>query len=202
MTLFIKICGIRDGEAAHAAANAGANAIGLVFAESARRVDIRTAKEVVCDLPWHMQHVVVLRSPGDAPLGELDRELKPDWLQIDAESLPGANLDPGLRHRVLPVYRDREPDTYPPVVLFESARSGAGQLANWETAARIARKTRLILAGGLNPENVGQAIREVRPWGVDVSSGVESTPGAKDPELIYRFVRAAREASSVKDNRP
>ena len=202
MTLFIKICGICDVETAQAAADAGANAIGLVFAESPRRIDIETAKEVVCSLPWHMQHVAVVRSPIDTSLDELDRELKPDWVQIDAESLSAANLDPAMRHRVLPVYRDCEPRVCPPVVMFESALSGVGQLANWETAARVARKTRLILAGGLNFENVSQAIRQVRPWGIDVSSGVELAPGAKDPESIYRFVRAAREASLAIDNRP
>ena len=80
------------------------------------------------------------------------------------------------------------------MVLFEAARSGQGERADWERAAALAARTHLILAGGLTPENVGEAIRRVRPFGVDVSSGVESAPGVKDPARIAAFVAAARAA--------
>jgi phosphoribosylanthranilate isomerase len=88
--------------------------------------------------------------------------------------------------------------------LFESGRSGAGEQADWSAAALLARTTQLVLAGGLNPANVAQAVAAVRPFGVDVSSGVERERGVKDEPLIREFVRAAREAErgpAVEENR-
>ena len=79
-------------------------------------------------------------------------------------------------------------------LLFEGERSGSGETADWSQAALLARQTRLVLAGGLNAGNVGAAIRAVRPFGVDTSSGVESQPGVKSEEKIMEFVRAARAA--------
>jgi phosphoribosylanthranilate isomerase len=79
-------------------------------------------------------------------------------------------------------------------VLFEGTVSGAGQRCDWQTAAQAARRAQLVLAGGLDPENVAGAIAAVRPFGVDVSSGVEARPGLKDPEAVMRFVTAARAA--------
>ena len=86
---------------------------------------------------------------------------------------------------------------WPEHILFEGARSGAGMQPNWDHAARIARRTCLMLAGGLDPDNVAEAIIRVHPWGVDVSSGVEQQPGIKDPARIAAFVAAAREAEGV-----
>jgi phosphoribosylanthranilate isomerase len=79
--------------------------------------------------------------------------------------------------------------------LFEGARSGAGEVVDWTVAERLARQGELVLGGGLDPGNVAAAIRAVRPWGVDVSSGVESAPGVKDPARIEAFVNAARVAA-------
>jgi phosphoribosylanthranilate isomerase len=81
--------------------------------------------------------------------------------------------------------------------VYEGPVSGMGTRVDWTQAALLARRTKLILAGGLNPENVSEAIRIVNPYGVDVSSGVESSAGIKDPALILRFVSAAREAQDV-----
>jgi phosphoribosylanthranilate isomerase len=81
-------------------------------------------------------------------------------------------------------------------MLFEGPSSGIGELADWGRASELARQTDLILAGGLSAQNVAEAIHAVRPFGVDVSSGVEEVPGIKDPEKIYEFVRAARGAAA------
>jgi phosphoribosylanthranilate isomerase len=78
--------------------------------------------------------------------------------------------------------------------LYEGAKSGQGETVDWSRAAKIAERGNMILAGGLGPDNVADAIRAVRPWGVDVSSGVESAPGQKDPRLIQAFITAARAA--------
>ena len=111
-----------------------------------------------------------------------------------------------LDSRLLPVLRSGAATSapLPARCLFESARSGAGEQADWTVAARMARKTQLVLAGGLHPANVAQAVREVRPFGVDVSSGVERERGVKDEQLIREFIRAAREAErgpAVEENR-
>jgi phosphoribosylanthranilate isomerase len=84
------------------------------------------------------------------------------------------------------------PDAVPRRLLYEGDNSGAGELANWEAAAALAFQTQLILAGGLNADNVTAAISRVRPWGVDVSSGVEKERGVKDPDRIRAFVQAVR----------
>jgi phosphoribosylanthranilate isomerase len=86
------------------------------------------------------------------------------------------------------------PDPLPERLLFEGPVSGIGETADWSKAAALARRTQLILAGGLNPSNVADAIKRVKPFGVDVSSGVESSPGVKDAQKILDFVRAARAA--------
>jgi phosphoribosylanthranilate isomerase len=86
------------------------------------------------------------------------------------------------------------------MLLFEGPVSGSGEVADWEQARELATQTRLILAGGLTPDNVGEAIGIVRPYGVDVSSGVEIAPGHKDPERIRRFVAAVRAAERDMDS--
>jgi phosphoribosylanthranilate isomerase len=99
---------------------------------------------------------------------------------------------------VLPVLRSGGPwpQPLPARVLVESARSGMGESADWESATGLARETELVLAGGLSAANVGEALRRVRPFGVDVSSGVESRRGVKDPGLIREFIETARLASA------
>ncbi|HEX5421215.1 MAG TPA: hypothetical protein VFY39_14570, partial [Gammaproteobacteria bacterium] len=100
----------------------------------------------------------------------------------------------------LPVYRTgRVPAeaSRAPRLLFEGPNSGTGKTADWREAARLAAETRVILAGGLDADNVGEAIRRVRPWGVDVSTGVERAPGDKDPAKIKQFVLRARSVSAL-----
>ncbi len=126
----------------------------------------------------------------------------PDWLQTDAEDFASLDVPDSIGR--FPVYRDRvtadfdnDSDSWPEHILFEGVRSGVGLKPDWDHAAQLARRTCLMLAGGLSPENVRQAIIYVHPWGVDVSSGVESSPGTKDPAKIAAFVAAAREAEGA-----
>jgi phosphoribosylanthranilate isomerase len=97
----------------------------------------------------------------------------------------------------LPVVRGAI-STPPPRILFEGAVSGTGARSDWVQAAKLARTTQLVLAGGLTPANVQRALLAVRPFGVDVSSGVESAPGVKDPARIREFVRNARAGAEAK----
>ena len=109
-----------------------------------------------------------------------------------------STLSPRARARLLPVLREGGglPEPLPARVLYEGAVSGTGRTADWAQARTVAVRTQVLLAGGLNPDNVAEAIRVVGPWGVDVSSGVESAPGVKSPAKISQFVSAARVAAA------
>ena len=199
MSLTIKICGLTDSDALAGAVAAGADALGFVFAPSPRRITPREAGLLCRDLPEGVIRVAVMRHPSAAEWARVRDEFHPDWLQTDAADFAHLALPPDCRP--VPVYRDAMlrrqglPERWPAQLVFEGARSGAGETADWTLAASIAAQTRLMLAGGLNAANVADAIRQVRPWGVDVSSGVETAPGRKDPARIAAFIKAARAAA-------
>jgi phosphoribosylanthranilate isomerase len=195
MSLFIKICGLTTTETVEAAVEAGADAIGFVFAESPRKVSLNQAVGLARQLPEKVIRVAVMHHPTQKEWAEVARVFGPQWIQTDMEDF--AVLDTGSEVRRLPVYRDQltfdaRAISQEDLVLFEPMNSGKGQQADWHKAEVLARTTRLVLAGGLNPQNVASAIKQVRPWGVDVSSGVESSRGVKDPERISAFISAAR----------
>ncbi len=196
MPTFIKICGLRTPRAVAAACAAGADAVGFVFADSPRRVTPAEARVLCADLPSGVLRVAVMRHPSAQEWAAVQAEFAPDWLQTDAEDFAGLDLHEDIAP--LPVYRDtpaldESAAMAAPRLLFEAAASGSGQQADWGRAGRLARGTELMLAGGLKPDNVASALRTARPWGVDVSSGVESAPGEKDEQRIAAFVRAVRD---------
>jgi phosphoribosylanthranilate isomerase len=204
--LWIKICGLRTRESVEAAAEAGADAVGFVFhAASPRNLAPAPARELVRAVPAGIERVAVFLHPAQSLVDEVIGLLAPDWVQTDAADLAALRLPPG--QRVLQVLRSGDRSTATSLAagpgaplrrcLLESARSGAGERADWAEAARLARETELVLAGGLDAGNVADAVRAVRPFGVDVSSGVESSRGVKDPARIREFVRAAREAARI-----
>lgn len=194
-TPFIKICGMTTPVAVETALACEVDAIGFVFAASVRKVTAQRANELAKRARHRLACVAVTRHPTRAEVEEILRDFQPDILQTDVEDLDSLNLPRTLS--VLPVMR-------PPVgaacvlasrVLFEGPQSGSGQTTDWHVAAGLARRCEVILAGGLNPLNVGIAIRHVRPFGVDVSSGVEDQPGVKSADKIEKFVTAARMAA-------
>ena len=191
MTL-VKICGINSPAAAAAAVEAGADALGFVFAESPREVTPERAAELCASVPSSIARVAVMRHPSAALWGRVLEVFRPDWLQTDAADFAAIEL--GERCAALPVYRNggARPSALPPRLLFEGAASGSGQTADWDEARELARSCELILAGGLTPDNVAAAIEAVRPFGVDVSSGVERRRGEKDPGKIKEFVARVR----------
>ncbi|HEX7384084.1 MAG TPA: phosphoribosylanthranilate isomerase [Burkholderiaceae bacterium] len=190
--LWIKICGLRTVADVEAAAAAGANAVGFVFhAASPRNIALAAARDLQQVVPHGVERVAVFLHPAQALLDAVLEALRPDWVQTDVADLTGLQLPQG--QRVLPVLRSGAVGKAPPArFLFESAHSGSGETADWDTAAQLARTSELVLAGGLEPSNVAAAIAHVRPFGVDVSSGVESSRGVKDPARIREFVSAAR----------
>lgn len=193
MNTFIKICGLRDAADVAAAADAGATAVGFVFAESVRRVTPAQAKAATEGLSALIRKVAVMRHPDNDECRAVIEEFEPDVVQTDAEDF--ATLEIPAHIECWPVIREgRETVEAPDVYLYEGKNSGSGETVDWSRAADVAKHGRMILAGGLAEDNVRTAIQTVRPWGVDVSSGVESLPGNKDHELIRRFISAVRAA--------
>ncbi len=210
--LFVKICGITSAEDARVAVEAGADALGFVFWQmSPRRVDLARAAAIARELPPFVLRVGVF---VDAPRDELARVADAvglDLLQLHGEEPPDAFA--GLPRRALKAVRVgrgfsvEESLRYLPAaagLLLDTRLPGETQLPggtgvpfDWSLVKGLAARVPfLVLAGGLGPANVADAIRAVRPQAVDVSSGVETLPGRKDPAKIKAFVAAARAAES------
>lgn len=206
--VLVKLCGLNTVEAVEAALAAGADALGFVLAPSPRRVTLAEAERLLARVPGTVEALAVFARPTqDELLRAL--ELPFDALQVEAGTeLPG--LPP--ERFCLPVLHDRPeldelafPAPFPAgsrrslrgaFVLDGPRGGGLGIPADPARAARLARRVRLVLAGGLSPENVAERIRAVRPFAVDASSGLERTRGHKDPERIAAFVRAVRAAEA------
>jgi phosphoribosylanthranilate isomerase len=192
--MWIKICGLTGEDAVAAALDAQVDAIGFVFAPSVRRLDPAQAAQLAAIARTHVSLIAVTLHPDQTLIDRILHEFKPDVLQTDLEDFERLRLPATLQR--LPVVRPGASPAagWPRRMLFEGARSGSGDTADWTAAAQLARSSDLILAGGLDVGNVAAAIRAVRPFGVDVSSGVEGAPGLKSPQKIAQFVAAARAA--------
>ena len=205
MRIRVKICGIIDPAAAVAASDMGADAVGFVFyPPSPRNLEPDAAADLARHLSPLVTRVAVFRSPKRREIIDVASRFHPHVIQVE----PTADVVEAIPDRVslLPVFHDgpdvenemaafASPSGAAPTIVLEAAGTGGRGLApDWDRVAKIAKSTNLVLAGGLSPDNVGEAIRIVRPWAVDVSSGVESSPGIKDPKLIAAFVAAVREA--------
>ena len=191
--MFVKICGLNSPEAVEAAVAAGADALGFVFAESPREVTPEQAKALCAAVPPEVVRVAVMRHPHKEQWERVLAIFEPNWLQSDAEDFRWIKLPPSCI--ALPVYRDSNAPAdsdLPDRLLFEGTHSGSGRVADWDEAAGLARVAEVMLAGGLTADNVADAVNFVRPWGVDVSSGVERARGEKDPALIREFVARVR----------
>ncbi|MBS0375981.1 MAG: N-(5'-phosphoribosyl)anthranilate isomerase [Proteobacteria bacterium] len=198
MSVWIKICGLSSAEAVAAAVQAGVDALGFVFhAASPRHVSPTQAAALAAAVPAGIARVAVTRHPTQDEVDAIVAGFAPDYLQTDATDLERLRLPARLGR--LPVLRTGAPlpAPLPARCLYEGADSGRGARADWQAAAELARRCELVLAGGLDAGNVAAAMRAVRPFGVDVSSGVEQAPGRKDPARIREFVAAARAAAAV-----
>jgi phosphoribosylanthranilate isomerase len=212
----IKICGLRDPEHAIAAAEAGADLLGLVFASSRRQVTHDEARSIVDAVHQAMgdERPLFVGVFVDASLETIEATAAATGISV--AQLHGQDVGDVLRRTSLATIRAVAPppgqdaravlgridgervDATTPALSFIDAydpvlHGGTGRRADWELARIVAGSTGLMLAGGLNPETVAEAIETVRPAGVDVSSGVERN-GVKDPDLIRSFIARAREA--------
>lgn len=195
MSLLVKICGMTDRQAVDAAIRAGADAVGFVFAESPRRITPEQARSISSDISPGVLRVAVMLHPDNDAWQEVLDVFQPDVLQTDATDFDYLDVPPNIRR--WPVIREGDTvSTMPSQFVYEGRSSGKGETIDWDLAAKLARRGRMILAGGLHAGNVGPALVRVRPFGVDVSSAVESAPGRKDPRRIREFINAVRTAQS------
>jgi phosphoribosylanthranilate isomerase len=205
--VFVKVCGITTEDDALLAVALGADALGFVFAPgSPRQVRVKEVSDIVHRLPPGLPTVGVFRDERRERVVEI----------VHSIGLTGAQLH-GREHAsevawiaervplVIQAFRAGDPSlanagsSAAHAVLVDAPEPGSGQVFDWSLAEGIPPGVRVILAGGLDPDNVGAAVARVRPWGVDVSTGVETEPGSgrKDPIRLRRFVEAARLAADA-----
>ncbi|HEO65027.1 MAG TPA: phosphoribosylanthranilate isomerase [Spirochaetes bacterium] len=199
----IKICGLTNLRDADLAVSLGADALGFIFCKSPRQVSIPQVHEILGRIPPFVNKVAVVRDFTEEQIREILSELPIDTIQFHGsesedfclqfkgynlikvisirseESLEELNNYPEINHFLL--------DTY------TKGGGGSGRTFNWKLAKKAQKLGHIILAGGLNYENVSQAIVAGEPYGVDVSSGVESEPGIKDPDRLERFFQQVRQ---------
>ncbi len=195
--MWIKICGMTTPDAIATALEAGVDALGFVFAPSPRQLTPEAAAQLSRPARGRVRCVAVTRHPQQAALDEVLRVFRPDVLQTDAADFATLTLPATLER--LPVVRAGATlaAPLPARLLFEGLESGTGKPCDWSAARRLAHRTGLVLAGGLDAGNVAAAIYAVQPFGVDVSSGVEARPGIKSPLKIIQFAAAARAAPAL-----
>jgi phosphoribosylanthranilate isomerase len=189
---------LTDADAVSAAVESGADAIGFVFADSVRRIKVQDAASIAAGVPQRIKRVAVMLHPSIDEWQQVRDGFEPDALQTDLADFDYLEVPdkierwPVLREGAVPA-GDRLPEMF----VYEGKASGSGEAVDWAFAAQLAKRGKMILAGGLNAANVPDAVRKVAPFGVDVSSGVESAPGQKDTTMIQAFIDAVRTSGSA-----
>jgi phosphoribosylanthranilate isomerase len=203
MTL-VKICGITNAGDARVAADAGADAVGFIFAESPRRVGVEEARRISIALPENVIRVGVFVDAKPAEVLGISREAGLDLAQLHGDETPetvtavreaGVKVMKALRVKSaasLEALDEYEAD----LILLDAhsakARGGTGERFDWEVAKYLRGRDNIVVSGGLGPENVREAVEFFEPFGVDASSSLEDGPGRKNGELVRRFVLAAK----------
>jgi phosphoribosylanthranilate isomerase len=204
MTL-VKICGITNAGDARVAADAGADVIGLIFADSPRRVDVEEARRISVALPENTIRVGVFVDEEPAEISRISREVGLDLAQLHGDETPEAVA--ALREdgvKVMKALRVESAATLEALDAYEAdlflldaysakARGGTGERFDWGIAKYLKGRDNIVVSGGLGPENVREAIEFFEPFGVDASSSLQDGPGRKNGELVRRFVLAAKD---------
>lgn len=200
--MFVKICGVTSEEDALLAVAMGADAVGFVFAPSPRQVSTQTVYDITRRLPPEILTVGVFRDELPDRVFEMASRSGVKAVQLHGRetSRHVAQLSENVRWIIKAVSAGspeaaRADEYGTDLVLVDAPEPGSGRVFDWNLVDSIPGGLRLILAGGLNSDNVADAIDAVRPWGVDVSSGVESSPGRKDPVKVRHFVARAKAAA-------
>ena len=200
--IFVKICGITSEADALLAVGMGASAVGFVFAPSPRQMAPAAVADIVKRLPHGTVTVGVFRDEAPRRVIDITNQIGLRAVQLHGvESAAdtqwiAARVNWTIKafpagHRNIERFGGYGAQT----LLVDGANPGAGELFDWRLAEGVVDPSRLMVSGGLRPDNVGGAIEHLRPWGVDVSSGVESAPGVKDPGKLRAFIGAAHEAA-------
>jgi phosphoribosylanthranilate isomerase len=199
-----KVCGITTPEDALAAASSGADAIGLVFAESPRKVSLEEAREIGAALPGCVLKVGVFVNEEPEEVLRIAREVGLDYAQLHGDETPetvtflregGVKVMKALRVRdegSLAAMEGYGADLVMLDAWSEKARGGTGERFDWALAKSLRGRGNIVVSGGLSPENVREAISFFEPYGVDASSSLEEAPGKKNEERVRRFVSAAK----------
>jgi phosphoribosylanthranilate isomerase len=199
MTIQVKICGICDPDAARAAIDAGADMIGFHFCRSDRRVTPEEARAIVEGLLLRPTIVGVFIDQPPDEVRQIADFVGLDLLQLHGSEPPGYDAGRPLM-KVLKVKEGHVPDAdaWPDPIMLDSwsadQRGGTGRTWDWDRARELLSARKVFIAGGLEPGNVGKVVSKFKPYGVDVSSGVESTVRVKDPEKVRAFIHAVRMA--------
>ena len=203
-TIRVKICGITNEADAIHAANCGADALGFVFyKESPRNITPGTAAKIIKELPPFLTTVGLFVTEQPEKINQVVEFCGLNTIQLHGDEKPEQCFYE--RVHVIKALRLRDDLSDQHISSFQvsallldayvtGSYGGTGHCCNWERAEELSSFHRIILAGGLAPQNVIEAIRKVRPYGVDVSTGVESSPGQKDPEKVATFIKRARKA--------
>jgi phosphoribosylanthranilate isomerase len=200
--VFVKICGITNEDDALLAVALGADALGFIFAPSRRQVNAETVRDILKRVPREVLTVGVFRN--DTPAHVVDVAARTGLHAVQLHGAEPRSEVQWVRERVrfvIQAFAAGDPalgaaaNSPADVILVDSPDPGSGRVFDWRLAEGAPSGVRILLAGGLTPHNVGDAIKLVRPWGVDVASGVEVAPGRKDPRKLRLFIEAAREAA-------
>ena len=193
----VKICGLSTKEAVKTAVSAGADYIGFVFAPSKRQVTVEQAIELAKFIPSHIQKVGVFVSPSRAELLEAVDKVGLDFVQVHGQVVEKLfeNLPCGSIQAVQVDGNGHVPNSQADYLLFDAPVAGSGQTFDWEQLDTTELSQPFFIAGGLNEDNVEEAIQHFTPFAVDVSSGVE-TDGQKDHEKIRRFIERVKNGIS------
>ena len=213
MRTWIKICGTTSLEDALSSVEAGADALGFIFAPSKRRVSTEQAQRIISQLPREVERIGVFMNSSVAEIAEIVGQVELTGIQMHGKEVPQAV------YNSLPMDRRNSMRTIKAVLVQQGSEitiddagapgvvgawlldsgAGSGKTFDWHAArAQLGeRQGKFIIAGGLTAENVGEAIRIFEPWGVDVVTGVEREPGRKDPEKLKAFVAAVRRAEQI-----
>ncbi len=203
--MLVKICGITNVGDARVAAAAGADAVGLVFAESPRRVGVEEARRISMALPKYVLSVGVFVDEEPDEVVRISREVGLDLAQLHGDETPdtvtavregGVKVMKALRVRdvaSLEALDGYEADLFLLDAHSEKARGGTGERFDWGVAKSLRGRDNIVVSGGLGPENVHEAVEFFEPYGVDASSSLEDEPGRKNGERVRRFVLAARD---------
>ncbi|MGA2837286.1 MAG: phosphoribosylanthranilate isomerase [Acidimicrobiales bacterium] len=199
--LFVKICGITSEADALLAVGMGASAVGFVFAPSPRQMAPSVVADIVKRLPHETVTVGVFRNESPRRVVEIAAQIGLRAVQLHGlESVDDTRWVAervGWTIKAFPAGHrsiDRFAEYGARTLMIDGPNPGSGELFDWRLAEGVVDPGRLIVSGGLRPDNVAGAIAHLHPWGVDVASGVESAPGVKDPAKVRDFVVAAREA--------